>query len=166
MAAGNVQVYDSAYTTLFQTVAGGGLRQWDDSTAGSIMWVLADATYTPADTHTTTSDIGTSGDAIVGGDGVPIAATDLAVTQSTANTYFLGGSGSPGDATTVHYGTNTTITAKYLIATMPQTANSHSATTDELLFYVELETGSTVSSSAGTFSITMPTNGWFYVNQV
>ena len=156
MAAGTCKIFNSAYETLFQTVAGGGLRQWDDATASSIYWYLC--TNTPVVTNTTVANLtlvsGTPG-------ATPVAATSLTVTAGTAaniaNTYF--------DSADVTWGNTVTISsARYLVAAMPQTAAAPGAT-DELLCFVELETGTTVSSVDGEFSIAAPTLGWFYTNQ-
>ena len=158
MAAGTVQLYDTAYETLFQDAT----RQWDDSTSGSIYWVLATSSYTPSDAHTTTTDVTNK----VGGDGAPIAATDLVITDTpgTANeTYFQAGAG--GTPGVVSFGTNVTITAQYLIAVQPTSAGSYSGTTDKLIFYVAIDTGGDVSSTNGEFTINMPTSGWFKISQ-
>lgn len=129
-------------------------RQWDDATAGNIMFCLAGSGYTPAATHTTTSNV--TG-LITAGDGAPIAATGLAIDNTTTpgSTYF--------DSADASFGTNVTITAKYLIAVMPVVAGTFSATTSNLLFYVDLDTtssSSTVSSTSSDFVVYAPINGW------
>lgn len=163
MAAGTVHLYDGAYLNLFRETAGTASRAWDDSTAGNIYWYLAGSGYTPADTHSTTTNVTNQ----VGGAGAPKAATNLVITKTpgqASETYFQGGANSePGVVTFTDTGT---VTAKWLIATQPTTAGSPSATTDRLIFYVDLNTASasaTVSSTAGEFTVNMPTSGWFYV---
>ena len=164
MAAGEVQLYNSAYATIFQGTAGAIDRIWDDNaTAGNIMWMLAASGYTPADTHATTTDVTNQ---VVTGDAVPIDATNLLITQSTATTYFEAGANASAGVVSFAAGA-ATITAKYLICIMPVTASTFSGTTDELIFYVDLnDGGSDLTSTAGDFIINMPTNGWFSINQV
>ena len=162
MAAGAVQLYNSAYDTIFQGTAGTIDRVWDDATAGNIMWMLAASGYTPADTHATTTDVTNQ---VVTGDAVPIDATNLLITQSTATTYFEAGANASAGVVSFAAGA-ATITAKYLICIMPVTASTFSGTTDELIFYVDLnDGGSDLTSTAGDFIINMPTNGWFSINQ-
>lgn len=145
------------YNQLEKQLAADANRQWDDTTAGNIMFCLADQTYTPAATHTTTNDVGAA--LISTGDGATrIAATSLAIDNTTTagTTYF--------DSADVTWGSSVTITAKYLICVQPVTANTFSGTTDKLLFYVDLDTtstSSTISSVASTFTVFAPTNGWF-----
>jgi len=133
-------------------------RQWDDATAGNIMYVLADETWTPLATHTTTNDVGTTGAAVltVAGDYNHLAATTLAVdAATTAGTSYL-----QSDA--ANFGASVSITAKYLIAIQPVVANTY-ALTSKLLWYVDLDdttTGTTVSSVSSNFAINQPTNGW------
>ena len=164
MAAGEVQLYNSAYATIFQGTAGAIDRIWDDNaTAGNIMWMLAASGYTPADTHATTTDVTNQ---VVTGDAVPIDATNLLITQSTATTFFEAGANASAGVVSFAAGA-ATITAKYLICIMPVTASTFSGTTDELIFYVDLnDGGSDLTSTAGDFIINMPASGWFSINQV
>jgi hypothetical protein len=97
---------------------------------------------------------------ITSGDGAPIAATGLAIDSTTTagTTYF--------DSADAAFGNPVTITAKYLVAVMPETAGTFSATTSKLLFYVDLNTtsaSSTVSSTADEFTVQAPANGWFKI---
>jgi len=152
MAIGNVILYDSAIKQISDTAN----RQWNDATAGNIMWCLCSAAYTPAFTHTTTNDLGAS--VITAGDGAPIAATTLAESNSVTpgSTYF--------DSDDVTFTLAGTITPKYLVCVQPTTADTFSATTSKLLFYVDLNTASgasTQSMAAGTYTIYTPGNGWF-----
>lgn len=150
MAIGTV----TKYNQFEKQIAADANRQWDDATAGNIMFCLASNAYTPAAAHTTTADV--TG-LITAGDGAPIAATGLAIDNTTTagSTYF--------DSDDVSFGTNVTIKAKYLICVQPVTANTFDASTSKLLFYVDLDTTSTsttVSSVASDFVIYAPTNGW------
>lgn len=151
MAIGTVTKYNQ-----WEDVTGGDAdRQWDDATAGSIMFVLAKSTYTPAATHTTVANIGTSDvDYIETGDGAPIAATTLDIdAATTAGTAYY-------DSDAANFGASVTVTAKYLIAIQPIAANTF-ASTAKLLWYVDLDTGGgSVSSTSSTFSVDAATNGW------
>jgi len=143
------------YNSLEKTITSDANRQWDDATAGNIMFILAGNAYTPAATHSTTADLT---DVITAGDGAPIAATGLAIDNTTTagTTYF--------DSADANFGAAVTITAKYLIAIQPVTANTFDASTSKLLFYVDLDTTSSsteVSSIASDFVVYAPANGWF-----
>jgi len=152
MALGTVTKYNQLESVLFGTAG----RQWDDATAGSLMWCLADETYTPSAAHTTTNDIGAA--LKTSGDGAPVNLTTPAIDKTTTagTTYY--------DADDADFGSSVTITEKYLICVQPVTAGTFSATTSKLLFYIDLNTASgssTVSSVASIFKIFAPTNGWF-----
>ncbi len=153
MAIGTVTKYNQ-----WEDITGGAAnRQWDDATAGNIMFVLAKASYTPSAAHTTVANIGIADvDYIATGDGAPIAATTLDVDATTTpgTTYY--------DSDAANFGANVTISAKYLIAVQPVTAGTF-ASTAKLLWYVDLDTTSTsseVSSTASTFSVDASVNGW------
>ena len=150
MAVGTVTKYNG----FEKQISADANRQWDDATAGNIMFCLVSAAYTPSATHSTTADV--TG-VITAGDGAPIAATALAIDNTTTagSTYY--------DSADANFGTTVTITAKYLIAVMPVTAGTFDAATSKLLFYVDLNTASgsaTVSSTASDFLVYAPTNGW------
>lgn len=152
MALGTVTKYNQLESVLFGTAG----RQWDDATAGSLMWCLADETYTPSATHTTTNDVGAA--LQTAGDGAPINVTTPAIDNTTTagTTYY--------DADAANFGTTVTISEKYLICVQPVTAGTFSATTSKLLFYIDLNTasGSALAASiASDFRIDPPTNGWF-----
>lgn len=150
MAVGTVTKYNG----FEKQIGADANRQWDDATAGNIMFCLAGNGYTPAATHSTTADLA---DVITTGDGAPIAATGLAIDNTTTpgSTYY--------DSADANFGASVTITAKYLIAVMPVTAGTFDAATSKLLFYVDLDTTSSsteVSSTASDFIVYAPTNGW------
>ena len=151
MAVGTVTKYNGMEKTLFATAN----RQWDDSAAGNVMFCLCSNAYTPAATHTVTSSLA---GIITAGDGAPISATSLTINNTAVpgSTFFA--------SADVDFGSVVTITAKYLICVQPVTAGTFSATTSVLLWYLDLDTTSsstTVSSSAASFKIIMPVNGWF-----
>jgi hypothetical protein len=151
MALGTVTKYNSLEKTLFDTAN----RQWNDATAGNIMFCLCGNGYTPAAAHDETADLS---DLITAGDGAPIAATGLAIDNTTTagTTYY--------DADAANFGAAVTVSAKWLICVQPVTANTFSATTSKLLFYVDLNTSSgsaEASSTASDFRIDPPANGWF-----
>lgn len=151
MTVGTVTKYNSLEKTLFDTAN----RQWNDATAGNIMFCLCSSAYTPAASHSTTADL--TG-LISAGDGAPIAATSLAINNTTtpSTTYY--------DSDDANFGATVTITAKYLVAVQPVTANTFSDSTGKLLFYVDLNTAggsATASSTASDFLIYAPANGWF-----
>jgi len=151
MSLGTVTKYNSLEKALFDTAN----RQWNDATAGNIMFCLCGNAYTPAATHDETADLT---DLITSGDGAPIAATTPAINNTTTpgTTYY--------DSDDANFGAAVTILAKYLIAVQPVTAGTFSATTGKLLFYVDLDTTSSsaeVSSTASDFVVYAPNNGWF-----
>jgi hypothetical protein len=119
------------------------------------MFCLCSSAYTPALTHTTTSSL--TG-LITTGNGAPIAATGLTLenTSNPGTTFY--------DSSDAVFTVTAIITPKYLIAVQPVTANTFSATTSKLLFYVDLNTdssGATFSSSATELYIFAPIGGWF-----
>ena len=150
MAIGTVTKYNG----FEKQIAADANRQWDDATAGNIMFCLCGNGYTPAATHTTTANL--TG-IITSGDGAPIVAAGVSIDNTTTpgSTYFK-----TNDA---NFGSAVTITAKYLVAVMSVTAGTFDASTSKLLFYVNLDTTSssaTVSSVSSDFVIYTPTNGW------
>lgn len=153
MAVGAVTKYNGLESVLFDTAN----RQWNDSTAGNIMFCLVDNTYTPSAAHSTTSDLGAA--LITVGDGATrLAATGLSIDSTTTpgTTYYT--------SANANFGASVTITAKYLVCVQPVTANSFSTSTSKLLWYVDLDTASassSVSSLASAFIVYVPTNGWF-----
>jgi hypothetical protein len=88
------------YNGFEKQIAADANRQWDDATAGNIMFCLATNAYTPAATHSTTADV--TG-LITAGDGAPINATALAIDNTTTagSTYF--------DSADANFGANVTI---------------------------------------------------------
>ncbi|MDD2885268.1 MAG: hypothetical protein PHT48_09520 [Dechloromonas sp.] len=150
MSIGTVTPYNQAPKILLSDAG----RQWDDAAAGSLFFCLADENYTPSLSHTTTNDVGAA--LITAGDGVAIPVTGAAIDDTTeAGSTFL-------QSDHADFGVDVTITAKYLICVQPVTANTFSATTSNLLWYVDLDdatTSATVSSNPD-FAILQPVNGW------
>lgn len=159
MAVQATHLYDSGYESMFDNG-----ESPTDATAGAYTWLLATQSYTQLDTHTTTSDVTNQ----VGGDGAPIAATNLEFLASPGNpneSFFQAGT-TAGGAGVVQFGPTVTITAKYLILVKNITPPTFSATTSELILFIDM-TGdaSDLTSTNGDFTITMPTNGWYKVSQ-
>lgn len=154
MAVGKVTKYNQMESIIFSA----SYRAWDHADTGSVMFMLAKEGYTPSATHTTVADIGTAGVHYinVGSHGEPIAVAsrtiDVSTTPGTA--YFKS-----ADA---DFGSNKTLSAKYLIAIHPVTANVF-ASTAKLLWYCDLNdasTSSVVQSVASDFIVNMPTYWW------
>lgn len=154
MAVGKVTKYNQLESIIFSA----SYRAWDHADAGSVMFMLAKETYTPLATHTTVANIGTAGVHYIttGSDGEPIAAASRTLDASTTpgTTYFK--------SANADFGSNKTISAKYLIAILPITANVF-ASTAKLLWYVDLNdatTSSVVQSAASDFIVNMPSYWW------
>ena len=150
MAIGTVTKYDQ-----FESImAGESERQWEDATAGSCMFILVGNAYTPASTHTTTTNLT---DVITAGDGAPINVTTptLDDTTTAGTTYW--------DSLAADFGADVTVTAKYLVCIQPVTAATYSATTSKVLWYVDLDdttTSTEVSSIGAAFKVNPSANGW------
>lgn len=149
MPIGSVTKYNVMEKTLMED----GSRQWDDATAGSNMFILADNTYAIDATDATVVDLL---GVITAGDGAPINLATPAIDETTTpGTTFL-------DSDSANFGASVTITAKFLICIQPAVAGTY-ATTAKLLWVVDLDTTSSStsqSSTASDFSVVTPTNGW------
>ena len=151
MAVGSV----TKYTQIFDLMLGDAFRQWDNATAGNIMFGLVTNGYTPSAAHTTAGDLSTN--IITVGDGLPIAATSLAVNVNAGVTWMTS-----ADAA---FGNPVSITAKYLVCMQPVTAGTY-ASTAKLLWYVDLDNSSgsaSITSTASEFTVHVPTNGWISI---
>jgi hypothetical protein len=123
---------------------------WDDSTAGAFMFILATSSYTPSVSHTTVNDIGAN--YIDSGDGAPINATTRDVIESSGDVFL--------DSDDADFGSSVTITAKYLVCVMPVSAGTV-ASTSKLVWYVDLNTGGgSIARTNSTFKVVAPVNGW------
>lgn len=153
MPVGPVTKYNQLEKQLFDTAN----RQWNDAATGNIMFCLVTSGYTPSATHTTTANLGAN--LISTGDGATrVAATALAIDNTTTpgTTYY--------DSADATWGSSVTITAKYMVAVQPVTANTFDSSTSKLLFYVDLDTTSTsssVTSTTSSFTVVAPSTGWF-----
>jgi len=129
-------------------------RQWDDATAGSNMFIIADNTYTPDATHSTTFDL--TG-VITAGDGAPINVTSPTIDDTTTpgTTYY--------DSGIADFGSTVTVTGKYLICIQPVVAGTFDVATSNLLWVVDLDTTNGTASKVAVgsdFALTPPVNGW------
>jgi len=141
MAAGNFTLYDNAKLLLLN----GGLNM----SSATITAVLLGAGYTPSAAHDTWSDASAQ----------EIADSGYAEQAVSGQTVTLASGTVTVDSGDISFGTNVTLTAKYL-ALVLGTAGSL-AGTDKLIGYCDLNTGGgTVSSTAGAFSVNTP-NGLF-----
>lgn len=153
MSVGQVQLYNQCLQRL--TLDAG--TQWDAAASTSFAYVLAKSTYTPADTHTTVSDLGVADtDWIQTGDGNPIVVPTRSITESSGAIRFLAGN--------ANYGSSVTITAKYLVCVEGDEAGIVSG--DNLLWYQDLsQEGGSAQSSASDFVVQAPSgNIWFQIN--
>ena len=146
------------YNQLESVLCGTGNRPWNDATAGSCMFILANSTYTPLVTHTTVANVGTAGVNYIGsGDGAPMAVASPTIDAATTpgTTMFKS-----ADA---NFGASVTLNAKYLVCVQPVTAGVI-ASTSKLLWYTDLNTATASSeayASASEFKVNMPATGWF-----
>jgi hypothetical protein len=142
MAAGNFTLYNQSKAWMFD-----GTFDWDTD---SHYAHLFDNTYTPALTHDTWADTAAGTNEVTDGDYTAQAMATEAVNGGTATAT------GNCDAGNVTYGTNVTITARYLII---RTGTATPGTTDKLVGYVELDTGADVSSTNGTFEVQWNASG-------
>lgn len=149
MAIGAAVAYNKGILHLLQNAT----PDWDAG-ASFFTFALLDTTYTPANTHTLWSDV--SANQCTSTDYAPKNVTTRTVTESSGNVYL--------DSDDANFGAAVTISARYLVCV--QTATQATlAPGDKLVFYVDLNSGGStnVSSSASTFSVQAPTNGWLRV---
>lgn len=141
MAAGNFTLYDNAKLLLLN----GGLNM---ASAG-ITAVLLGSGYTPSAAHSAWSDVSAN----------EIADSGYAEQAVSGQTVTLASGTVTVDSGDISFGTNVTLTAKYLVL-VQGTAGSLTAAS-KLIGYCDLNTGGgTVSSTAGAFSVNTP-NGLF-----
>lgn len=143
MAAGTVTLYGAAKENIAKALI--------DLDTDSFVVALLGSGYTPSvNSDDTWSDISANE---ISGTGYTAGGSALAgvtVTRSGGTVTF--------DANDVSW-TSSTLTAKY--AVIAKKAGGSLAGTDLLLAYVELETGSTVSTTNGTLAITWNASGIF-----
>lgn len=143
MAAGTVTLYGAAKENIAKALI--------DLDTDSFVVTLLGSGYTPAaNTNATWSDISANQITGTGYTAGGAALTGVTVTRSGGTVTF--------DADDVSW-TSSTLTAKY--AVIAKKAGGSLAGTDLLLAYVELETGSTVSTTNGTLAINWNASGIF-----
>lgn len=149
MPVGNVKKYDGFEAVLNASSE----RQWDDVAAGSCMFVLCTDAYTPLAADVTAADLA---GVITAGDGAPIDVVNPTLDKVTTpgSTYL--------NSDPANFGSNVTVTAKYLICLQPVVAGVY-ATTAKLLTYLDLNTtdaNSSLISVASDYSISPAAGGW------
>jgi hypothetical protein len=138
MAAGNFTLYNNAKLLLLN----GTLNM----ASAAVTAALVTSTYTPAATDTNWS--AASANEVTGGNYVEQALASETVTQASGTVTV--------DCADIAFGSNTTITAKYLVL-IAGTAGSLTGTS-QLIGYCDLNTGGgSVSSTAGAFTVQTPT---------
>lgn len=152
MAAGPVKLYNTGLEQLAQNAD----VQWDVTTAGNWYWMLGTNSYVPARTHSTVNDL--AGNYISTGDGVPLerGPANVAIDNSSGNIQFKAGEANWGSSVTI-------LGAKWLILVQGNAASI--SPSDKLVFWVDLNTSGTVSSSNALFRVVAPTdNIWFQID--
>jgi hypothetical protein len=154
MAAGAWQVYANGLVNIL----GGNI---DLADATHLRMTLVTSSYTPSrDAHSTWADV--SANEVANGNGYTTHGKVLAGTVTA--------SGSPSDLITFDVDdqswTSSTITAKYAVIVEDADADNALASTDLLIAYCDLDTGGgSVSTTNGTFAVTINASGVFTVNQ-
>lgn len=147
MAAGDPQIYN---TGILNAVV---LGSWDND---DHYFMLLDTSYTPSLTHSTRADVSSA--EISDSD---YAKLDMSGESSTNNAGVI-----EVDADDANFGSSVTIEAKYLVCLMGTAAGSSG--TDDLVFYVDLNTDSgsaTLSSTSGNFLLAFHGDGIFKVSR-
>jgi len=145
MAAGAFKVYGAALEAISKNTV--------DLDSNTFRMILVTSTHTPNQaTHSTYADV--SANEVVGtgytSSGKLLTAT---VTRSSLVVTF--------DVDDQSW-TSSTITAKYAVIVKDADANGTLASTDALLCYCDLETGGgSISTTAGTFTVTINASGVF-----
>lgn len=135
MAAGTVQVYGAAKEGIAK-----GLIDLDTDT---FVVTLHSSSYTPAlNTHATWADVSASEITGTGYTAGGIALSSVTVTRAGGTVTF--------DAADVSW-SSSTLTGKYAVVT--KRASASLISTDKLLGYFEMESGSTVSTTNGPLAI-------------
>ncbi len=145
MAAGNFLVYGAG----LEAIADGTI----DLDTDSFRAVLVTSSYTPnQNTDDTWSDVSANE---VSGTGYTANGVSASITLSRSNLVVT------ADTADVSW-SSSTITAKYLLIVHDADGNGSLATTDRLLAYVDLDTGGgSVSTTNGTFTVTINASGLF-----
>ena len=142
MAAGNFTPYYSAKTDILSGV--------HNLSSETIVAVLLGAGYTPSTAHSTWADV--SAQELATGGGYTQGGVAL-----TGESVSLSGAVASWIATGQPSWSSATITAKYCV--LVKRVGGALASTDRLIGYVDLNSGgTTVSSTNGTFSVTIGAN--------
>lgn len=143
MPAGTVTLYGAAKEAIAKALI--------DLDSDTFVVALVGSGYSPAvNTNSTWADVSANQITGTGYTAGGVALTGVTVTRSGGTVTF--------DANDVSW-TSATLTAKY--AVIAKRASASLASTDLLLAYVELETGSTVSTTNGTLAINWNASGIF-----
>lgn len=146
MAAGNFTVYGLAKLAVEQ----GSINLTTGST--NLFAVLVTSTYTPASTDSTYANISANEAAGTGYTAGGQLLTSVSLTQAAGVVTFTSAAAS---------WPTSTITARYLVI-VRRVAAGTAASTDPIVGYVDLTgSGTGLSSTAGTFSVTPNASGWF-----
>lgn len=146
MAVGNFTLYNTGKESLLTDNA--NQIDWANDT---VVAVLLGAGYTPSAAHSTYADISAN----------VIADAGYAPATVTGKTSVLSAGKILWDAADISFGTNVTLTAKYVV--LVKRAGGALAGTDRVIGYCDLDTtssSSTVSSTNSTFQVNT-TNGLF-----
>ena len=151
MAVGTTQLFDDA----MQNFQDGTTTTWVGASPGYYAELYLQAGADPTDSWATRTNITHT----VCSDG-DYAAKDVAsrtIAGTAPQCEFK--------SNIINFGATVTITAKYLIVLEGDEASPQS--TDELVFWVDLDTTSTtsqVSSTSAAFTVDDSANGWFYIS--
>lgn len=137
MATGNWTLYNDAKERIAKAEI--------DLNGDTFKAVLLTSSYTPAGTHSVLADLTNE---VTGGNYARVTLTTVTVSETSGTVTF--------DSDDIDFGSNTTITAKYCVIY----DDTHAS--DALLCYIDLNSGGgSVSSSAGTFKVTINASGIF-----
>lgn len=150
MAAGSWVIYGLAKEAMLENTIG----PLDNSGTPRLRMALVTSSYTPsANANDDWQDVSTNEVANGGGYTTHGKLLTPTVTHSAGTVTF--------DVDDQSW-TSSTITAKYAVIVQDADANGSLAATDKLLCYVDLDTGGgSVSTTNGTFAITVHANGVF-----
>lgn len=147
MAAGTPKMFRNAMAKFLD-----GTMDWDTD---AFRAVLVTATYTEDLTDTAWSDISTNEVSGTGYSTHGVACSSEAVSQPSAQVIRM-------DLADITYST-VTLTAKYLVIVHDANGDNALAAGDIPVFIVELESGGTVSPSAGDLVITINASGIYNI---
>ena len=138
MASGPFTLYESGHLGFWN-----GSIEFESGTVSAVL--LSDA-YTPSASHSTYADV--SGSEIADADYSPQGVTGKTVTYA---------GGVKVDSDDIQFGTEVSITAKYLV--LVQQSGGSLASSDSLIGYVDLNTSGNLSSTNSVFSVSPSESG-------